>query len=106
MKRFKLSETGARGWFIGDFPEAVLRTKDFEVCYQENPRGWTPTHVHKEITEITLIITGRMIVRGEEFGPGDIYVLYPGEISQMEYLEDSTVVAVKTPSRPKDKHYL
>lgn len=106
MKRFKLSDAGARGWFIGSFPGAVYHTNEFEVCYQYNPRGKTPTHYHKELTEITLLISGRCLLNGEIFESGDIHILYPGDISQLEYLEDTQVVTIKTPSIPSDKHYL
>ena len=106
MKRFKLSDSGARGWFIGNFPEAVFKTNDFEVCYQNNPRCKTPTHVHKEITEITLVISGRALLNGEIFEAGDIHILYPGDVSQLEYLEDTQVVTIKTPSIPSDKFML
>ena len=106
MKRYNLTDSGARGWFIGDFDSAVYRTRDFEVCYQHNPRGKPDTHIHKEITEITLVISGRAVVNGELFEAGDIHVLYPNDISQIEYLEDTEVVTIKTPSIPSDKHYL
>ena len=107
MKKYKLSESGARGWFIGDFPEAVVRTKDFEVCYQGNPAGAVDTpHYHKIITELQLIIRGRMVINGEEFGPGDIYMNEPGEEYRAYYLEDTEVVAIKFPSIPTDKYYL
>jgi hypothetical protein len=107
MKKYKLSESGARGWFIGDFPEAVVRTKDFEVCYQGNPAGAVDTpHYHKIITELQLIIRGRMFINGEEFGPGDIYMNEPGEEYRAYYLEDTEVVAIKFPSIPTDKYYL
>ena len=106
MKTYKLSESGARGWFIGDFAEAVFRTKDFEVCWQVNQRGHAASHVHYEITEITLVVSGRVLTNGNVYGPGDIYVLEPGDISQTEYLEETAVLTVKTPSRPADKHYL
>jgi len=106
MKVSKLSDAGARGWFIGDFPEAVLRTKDFEVCYQINQRGHAKSHVHNEITEVTLVVSGRVLTNGNVYNPGDIYILEPGDISQTEYLEETSVVTIKTPSIPKDKHYL
>jgi hypothetical protein len=106
MKRSSLSESGARGWFIGDFDNAVHRTKDFEVTYQKNPRSQTASHVHKIAYEITLVISGRQICNGEMFGPGEICVLEPGDISQIEYLEETEVVTIKTPSVPNDKHYL
>ena len=106
MKKHKLSDSGARGWFIGDFPEAVVRTRDFEVNYQLNPKGHTPSHLHKIITEVTLIISGRMLVNGQLFEPGDIFILEPGDIGQVEYLEDTGTVAIKFPSIPDDKYYV
>jgi hypothetical protein len=106
MQRYKLNNTGARGWFIGDFDGAVHRTKDFEVTYQKNPRTQTPSHIHKLAYEITLVINGRQIVNGEMFTSGDICVLEPGDISQIEYLEETEVITIKVPSVPNDKHYL
>ena len=107
MKKLRLSDAGARGWFIGDFPEAVVRTRDFEVCWQENPGGARDRpHVHRIITEVQLITSGRMIINGVEFGPGDIYISEPGEEYHAEYLEDTKVVAVKFPSVPTDKYYI
>ena len=105
MKTAKLSDF-TRGWFIGDFDSAVYRTKDFEICYQNNPRSKTDSHIHKEITEITLVISGRQLCNGELFVAGDICVLEPGDISQIEYLEDTEVVTIKTPSIPSDKFML
>ncbi len=107
MKKFRLSESGARGWFVGDFAEAVVRTKDFEVCWQSNQAGAVDKpHMHKVITELQLITEGRMIINGEEFGPGDIYVSEPGEEYHAHYLEDTKVVAIKFPSIPDDKYYI
>jgi mannose/fructose/N-acetylgalactosamine-specific phosphotransferase system component IIB len=106
MKRFNLANSGARGWFVGDFPEAVYRTKDFEVNYQVNEARHSRSHYHKDVTEITLVITGSMLMNGEIFKPGDIIYLDPGEIAQLEYLEPTTTVTVKTPSVPSDKQYL
>ena len=106
MKRFKLSDSGARGWFIGNFDQAVYKTDQFEICYQQNPRSQTPTHTHKEITEITLLISGRQLCNGEIFEAGDICILEPGDISQIEYLEETSVVTIKTPSIPTDKFLL
>ena len=106
MKRYKLSDCGARGWFIGDFEGAVWRNKDFEVTYQKNPRSQTASHIHKLAHEITLVISGSQICNGQLFGPGEICMLEPGDISQIEYLEETEVVTIKVPSVPSDKHYL
>lgn len=107
MKKFKLSDSGARGWFVGDFPGAVVHTKDFEVCYQKNAQDNPQSdHYHKVITELQLIIRGRMVINGEEFGVGDICYLEPNEEYRAVYLEETDVVAVKFPSIPTDKYLL
>ena len=106
MKKTKLSDCGARGWFIGDFEGSIWPTKDFEVTYQKNPRNQTASHIHKIAHEITLVISGRQICNGEMFEAGDICILEPGDISQIEYLEETELVTIKVPSVPSDKHYL
>ena len=106
MKKLKLTESGARGWFMGDFPEAVYRTQDFEVNWQNNAKGHSPSHLHKVVTEIQLVTRGRMLVNGVVFEAGDICYLEPGDIGQLEFLEDTETVCIKFPSRPDDKYYL
>jgi len=106
MRRSSLKDSGSRGWFIGDFPEAIFKTKEFEVTYQKNPRSQTASHIHKLVYEITLVISGCQICNGEMFKAGDICVLEPGDISQIEYLEETEVVTIKTPSIPSDKYLL
>ena len=106
MKRSNLSNCGERGWFIGDFEGSVWSTKDFEVTYQKNPRSQSASHIHKIVHEITLVISGRQLCNGQLFEAGDICILEPGDISQIEYLEETEVVTIKVPSVPSDKHYL
>lgn len=107
MKKFKLSDSGARGWFIGDFPEAVHRTSDFETCYQTNTAGTVYVqHYHKVITEIQLITRGCMILNDVEYRAGDIVIVEPGDIVGGYYSEDTDTVAVKFPSIPGDKYYV
>lgn len=106
MKRFRIEQAGDRGWFIGDFDKAIYKTKDFEVSFQENDRGKTPSHIHNEVTEIVLVISGKALLNGELLGKGDGAVLLPGEINQLEYLEHTQILAIKTPSVPSDKQLL
>lgn len=107
MKKLKHSETGKRGWFIGNFPEAIIQTDQFECCWQKNSAGKKDIpHYHLKATEIQLIVKGRMIINNHEFGVGDICVLEPGEPYYAEYLEDTEVFAVKTPGVPDDKYYI
>lgn len=105
MKRHRLSDAGARGWFIGNFPGAVVRTEDFEVCFQTNLAGTSyPKQYHAVITEIQLITCGCMILNGEEFRAGDICIVEPGDVNEAVYTEDTDTVAVKFPSVPNDKY--
>ena len=107
MKKLKHSDTGDRGWFIGNFPNSVVQTKDFEVCWQFNAKDTLiAPHYHLIITEIQLVTDGLMEINGQEFGPGDICVLEPGEQYHARILQDTHVVAVKFPSVPEDKYYL
>ena len=107
MKKLRHSDSGDRGWFIGDFAQAVVKTKDFEACWQQNAAGVKDTpHYHKVTTEVQLLTRGRMIVNGVEFGPGDICIIEPGDHYYGEYLEDTEVFAIKFPSVPSDKYYI
>lgn len=107
MKKFKHSESGARGWFIGNFPKAIIQSEHFECCWQANPAGKKDKpHYHKKATEIQLVVKGSMIINDEIFNVGDICVLDPGEHYYAEYLEDTEVFAIKTPSMPDDKYYI
>lgn len=104
MKIFRLTPwTG--GWFIGDFEPAAYRTKDFEVALKRHHRGekW-PRHYHKVATEINYLMNGRMTIQGEEFRPGDVFIMEPGETADPEFLEDCELIVVKTPSVPGDKY--
>lgn len=104
MKIANLSDM-FKGWFIGDFEPTVLRTKDFEVgiMYHEKGSAW-PTHYHKEATEITLLLSGRMKIQNKIIESGVIFTLEPYEIADPEFLEDCKVLVIKTPSVPGDKY--
>jgi quercetin dioxygenase-like cupin family protein len=106
MRRTTLEDSGARGWFIGDWHGAAVRTDQFEVNWQTNPRGQIPSHFHKVVTEIQLITRGCMLVNGQIFHPGDIFILEPGDMSQIEFLEETDTVCIKMPSLPEDKYPL
>ena len=93
------------GWFAGDFNPTAFKTKDFEACYRIHPKGeiWD-RHTHKIGTEINLLIQGKMTMCGEDLKTGDIFIVYPGEISDPVFHEDCEVVCIKTPSIPGDKY--
>lgn len=93
------------GWFVGDFDPSVARTKDFEVGYKLHRKGehWA-RHTHKVATEITVLLRGRMKLQGRELVSGDVFVIYPDEIADPEFLEDCEVIIVKFPSVIGDKY--
>jgi hypothetical protein len=104
MKIGKLTDH-ERGWIIGDFEKSLLRTKDFEVCVRVHPKGELyGAHYHKIITEYNVLVSGKMTMCGVELNTGDTFIVEPNEIADPVFLEDCTVVCVKTPSIPGDKY--
>lgn len=103
MQHYRLSETGARGWFIGAFPEAIVETDMFEVCYTVEHKGAANPHYHTRCKEIVLIISGSAEYQGKIYRDGDILVFESGDINSMQYLETTAMVGVKVPAGGSDK---
>jgi len=95
------------GWFIGNFEPAAFKTDQFEVCYKHHIKGekWD-THYHKAGTEINYLVSGKMTIQDKELNEGDIFILNPYEIADPIFLEDCTVLIIKTPSIPGDKYVI
>lgn len=104
MKVGKLSDH-VRGWIIGDFPQSLLQTKDFEVGIVTHFKGenW-PAHYHKLGTEYNVLVSGRMTMCGVDLNPGDTFVVYPNEIADPVFHEDCVIVCVKVPGNSQDKY--
>lgn len=94
-----------RGWFIGNFNPSILKTDQFEVGYLCHKKGevW-PKHYHALAIEYSLLIKGKMVIRGTEINEGDIFALEPYEVADPEFLEDCYVLVVKFPSVIGDKY--
>lgn len=93
------------GWFIGDFSPSLNQTRDFEVAVKYHKAGDVDTpHYHRVATEYTVVVKGRCIVNGVEYGEGDIIIIEPYTITHFEALTDFASVVVKTPSIPTDKY--
>ena len=104
MKVSKLDEM-KRGWFVGNFDPSLLKTNDVEVAVQQYKKGdYEAKHYHKIATEITAIISGRVIMNGVEYTKGDIIVTEPNEATDFEALEDTVNVVVKHPGANNDKY--
>jgi len=100
-------ETMMGGWFIGNFEPSAYKTDQFEVCYKHHLKGekWD-VHYHKEGTEINYLVNGKMIIQNKELNTGDIFILKPYEIADPIFVEDCTVLIVKTPSVSGDKYII
>lgn len=104
MKTFNLS-TMTKGWFVGNFEPTALKTDVAEVAYRRFQAGAVEdAHVHKIAREVTVIIEGRVLMNGVEYGQGSIIVLEPGESADFKALTDGATLVVKTPSVPGDKY--
>lgn len=107
MKRFKQSDSGDRGWFIGPFEKAIFKTDAFEVAHGFNYKGeHSPNHVHKVATEINLITFGCVEVNGELFRAGEGFIMEPGDPCECNYIEDTHTLVVKVPGILGDKYYI
>lgn len=96
-----------KGWFVGNFTPTALSTEACEVAVKRYMAGEKESaHFHKIATEVTLVLSGQVRMAGKEWGPGDIVVLYPGEVTDFEALTDAVNVVVKTPGAINDKYLL
>jgi quercetin dioxygenase-like cupin family protein len=94
-----------KGWFVGNFTPTAFSTEACEVAVKTYKAGEREgAHFHKVATEITLVLSGRVRMVGKEWGPGDIIVLSPGEVTDFEALSDAVNVVVKTPGATNDKY--
>ncbi|MAR68298.1 MAG: hypothetical protein CL833_13700 [Crocinitomicaceae bacterium] len=95
------------GWFVGDFEPSVIRTKDFEVAVKRYKAGDKEArHVHKVATELTVIISGKVLMNSQQYGEGSIIEIPPNTSSDFEAIENTVTVVVKTPSVSGDKYVL
>ena len=94
------------GWFIGNFPKAILQTDQFEIALISCDVGIHPTHYHKIATEYNVLIEGKLRIGDRIINPGDLYVINSGEVTEQEILELSKILCVKTPSVIGDKYLI
>jgi quercetin dioxygenase-like cupin family protein len=95
------------GWFVGDFEPSALRTKNFEVAIKKYRAGdKEPRHIHKIATELTVVVSGKILMDTKEYAAGSIIQILPNDSSDFEAIEDTIIVVVKTPSVAGDKYIL
>jgi hypothetical protein len=104
MKLHKESDM-FRGWFVGDFKPTAFPTDSCEVALKRYKSGDRESeHHHLVATELTLVVSGRVMMNGVEYGQGEIVVMEPGEATDFFAIEDSINVVVKVPCVKGDKY--
>jgi quercetin dioxygenase-like cupin family protein len=104
MHRARLEDM-IKGWFVGDFSPAALRTPAAEVAVKRYAAGDAEErHHHKIATEVTVVVEGQVELAGVTYGPGDILVLEPGEATDFRARTAAVTVVVKVPSVAGDKY--
>lgn len=106
MEKFQL-ENMVKGWFIGSFKPSVITTDACEVGVKRYQKGeYEKSHIHKQATEITVIIEGTVKMCGREWHAGDILKIYPGEATDFLAVTDAVTVVVKYPGVTNDKFFV
>ena len=104
--KFSLKDM-VRGWFVGNFQPSVMRSEDFEVAVKRySAETREAKHMHKIADEITVIVSGRVIMNGVEYGQDDVIFVPKGNPTDFEALTDVVTVVVKAPSVLNDKYIL
>lgn len=94
-----------KGWLFGNFEPSLINSKDIEVGLKYYKKGdKESSHVHKIITEYTIVVSGKIKMNDEVYIEKDIVTILPNVPTNFESLEDSITLVIKTPSIPSDKH--
>lgn len=104
MKVNKLQDM-TKGWFVGNFEPTLFNTDQFEVAVKKYKAGdKEQKHYHKVATEITVVVSGMVLMNGATYNSGDIITIEPGEATDFEALSDSITTVVKLPCVKDDKY--
>jgi len=98
-------EEFTKGWFVGNFSPTLIPSDDVEVAVKLYKAGdHDARHHHKVGTEVTVVVSGRVKMSGEEFGAGTVIRIPPGQSTDFTALTDATTVVVKMPCVSGDKY--
>lgn len=104
LQRYNLNAF-TKGWFVGNFSPTLIQSDAVEVAVKHYKAGEAEqSHYHKVATELTLVVSGRVRMSGEEVGPGEIIRIEPGQATDFVPLTDATTVVVKMPCVRGDKY--
>ena len=92
------------GWFIGNFEPSLYKTKDFEIAvHVHDVGGEGQRHYHKIATEYNILVSGKINIDDKILISGDIFIYEPYDVTNVKFLEETTLIVIKVPSIPSDK---
>lgn len=104
MKTYNIKNFN-NGWFIGDFEPSIWRNPFFEMAHHNHKANdQTYKHYHKVTTELNYIVSGDIIVDGNNLTSGDIWIYEANDISDVTFLTDTSLIILRWPSIPSDKY--
>jgi quercetin dioxygenase-like cupin family protein len=107
---FKKGFESRKGWFLGSFFDEgdLLKNDQIEMCYKDHVKGdRIEPHYHKRKVEVLIFLKGeaRYTINGQEHivRGGDFLFADVNNIIEGEFLKSSKIIAIHSPSLPKDK---
>ncbi len=95
-----------RGWIIGNFEPSIIKTTQLEIGILELKAGDKGDfHWHENHLEHNLILSGAAKIGKNLYFEGDIFTFKPFEKSNVEYMQDTKLLVIKSPSMNGDKYY-
>jgi anti-sigma factor ChrR (cupin superfamily) len=106
MKTYNLLDFKG-GWFIGNFSQVILPSKNVEVSIKKYHVGDSDAkHFHKKADEITVIVSGRVKMNNIEYGENDIILIEKNDSTDFLAITDVITCVVKLPSIIGDKYLI
>lgn len=94
-----------KGWFVGNFDPSLIKTNDVEVAIKKYKAGdYEDSHYHKIATEITVIVSGTVLMNNVAYFSDDIIVIEPNDRTDFRCVTDVVTVVVKYPGANNDKY--
>ena len=104
MKLYNLKNM-IKGWFIGNFEPAIIKTELFEIAVKTYKCGdEEEEHYHKIAKEITIIMSGTVDFNNKQYFEDDIIIVAPNEKIKFKSITDSKTLVIKIPSCISDKY--
>lgn len=108
--RFDKLANYTHGWLVGGFSPSLFKNHDVEIAIMTLKKGHkSDSHYHVISTEYNMIVSGEAVILDggtkKKLYDGDIFVVHPHTMVNIEYTEDTRLLCIKTPSMPGDKYY-